>query len=171
MKAGKHSRAGLSNTVRLLLRLITLALMLWLFFGVAFGAMRAPNNDMRPRVDMGDLLLFFRLDRDFRAKEGGALEKDGKRFVGRVAACPGDTVEVTDSETFLLNGYVLVEPEIYEATPRYEGFQEYPVTLGEGEYFILVDARDGGEDSRYYGVVSEKEILGKVVTLVRRNGL
>ena len=171
MKAGMHSRAGLSNTARLLLRILSLALMLWIFFGVAFGAMRAPNNDMRPRIDMGDLLLFFRLDREFRAKDVVVLSKDGQRFVGRVAACPGDTVEVTDSESFLLNGYVLVEPEIYEATPRYEGFVNYPVTLGDGEYFILVDARDGGEDSRYYGTVTAKEILGKVVTLVRRNGL
>ena len=45
------------------------------------------------------------------------------------------------------------------------------VQTAEGEYFILVDKRESGEDSRYYGMVKEKEIKGSVVTIIRRNNL
>lgn len=47
----------------------------------------------------------------------------------------------------------------------------FPVTIGEGEYFVLGDNRIKAEDSRIYGVVSNREIQGSVITLIRRRGL
>ena len=49
--------------------------------------------------------------------------------------------------------------------------REYPVVLGEGEYFVLSDARNGGADSRCFGPVTQEEIQGIVITLLRRNNL
>ena len=40
-----------------------------------------------------------------------------------------------------------------------------------GEVFVLADFRNGGADSRFFGPVKEQEILGTVITLVRRNHL
>ena len=65
----------------------------------------------------------------------------------------------------------MIESNIFYSTPRYEGFVEYPLVLGEDECFVLVDKRNGGEDSRYYGPVDKDEILGTVITVVRRNSL
>ena len=48
---------------------------------------------------------------------------------------------------------------------------EYPLTLSEGEYFVLADYRNGGADSRFFGAVKEDEILGTVITILRRNNL
>ena len=39
------------------------------------------------------------------------------------------------------------------------------------EFFVLCDYREGARDSRYFGPVSEGEIKGKVITVVRRSGL
>ena len=47
----------------------------------------------------------------------------------------------------------------------------YPLTLAEDEFFVLCDYREGARDSRYFGPVSEGEIKGKVITVVRRSGL
>ena len=43
--------------------------------------------------------------------------------------------------------------------------------LEEGEYFVMADLRNGGMDSRYFGPVSQDEIEGIVITLLRRNNL
>ena len=83
----------------------------------------------------------------------------------------GDTVEITDDEHLIINGNTMIERGIFESTPRYKGFVDYPLTLPENTYFVLVDKRDGGEDSRYYGPVKLDEILGTVITIVRRTNL
>jgi signal peptidase I len=91
--------------------------------------------------------------------------------MGRVIAVAGDTVDITDDGKLIVNGNTINEPKIFYKTPRYEGYEEFPLTVPQGEYFILVDRREGGEDSRYYGTVTAKEIKGSVVTLIRRNNM
>ena len=54
-----------------------------------------------------------------------------------------------------------------EAVRRYT----FPLTLEEGECFVLADSRNGGTDSRVFGPVSKSEIEGTVITIVRRNDL
>ena len=43
--------------------------------------------------------------------------------------------------------------------------------VGEGQYFVLADHRTDGKDSRFFGIVEKDEILGTVITIVRRNSL
>ena len=68
-----------------------------------------------------------------------------------------------------INGSLVAEPDIYETTPRYDSDVTYPLTLADGEYFILCDAREGAPDSRRYGPVEAGNIAGRVIAIVRRN--
>ena len=68
-----------------------------------------------------------------------------------------------------INGSLVAEPDIYETTPRYDSDVTYPLTLADGEYFILCDAREGAPDSRRYGPVTAENIAGRVIAIVRRN--
>ena len=154
-----------------LLHAIVIVIILWLMFGWVFGIMSAPSNDMYPRIDSGDMLLYYRLDRDVMASDVIVLRKNDTVYVARVVAVGGDTVEITDKETLVVNGNTVIENNITEKTPIYEGFVEYPLTLKSGECFVLVDHRNGGEDSRYFGPVSKDEIIGTVITVVRRTNL
>ncbi|MGN0984703.1 MAG: S26 family signal peptidase [Gemmiger sp.] len=43
--------------------------------------------------------------------------------------------------------------------------------MGEEEYFILCDLRQGGRDSRLYGPVPQSAVRGRVLTALRRSGL
>ena len=104
-------------------------------------------------------------------EEGKVFEKDGEQYVGRIVAHGGDTVEVTDQATLVVNGSTVLENNIYYTTPKYENGPAYPLTLAEDEFFVLCDYREGACDSRYFGQVSEDEIKGKVITVVRRSGL
>ena len=92
-------------------------------------------------------------------------------FVSRVVAAPGDTVEVSEEGGLIVNGNTMIEPGIFYPTKPYEGFLEYPVTLGADEYFVMADFRNGGADSRFFGAVNTDEILGTVISILRRNNL
>ena len=154
-----------------LLSILIILVIVWLMLGVVFGIMKAPSNDMNPRIDYGDLLLYFRWDNKYDINEVVIIKKNDTIDLGRVIAVGGDTVDITDEAKLVVNGNIINEPKIFYTTPRYEGYEEFPQTVPKGEYFILVDKREGGEDSRYYGTVTEKEIKGSVVTVIRRNNL
>jgi signal peptidase I len=155
----------------LIIRLMMLIVMLVLLFGVMFGLTSMKNDDMIPRISSGDLILYYRLEQNFRPQDVVVLEKDGKQYVGRIVARGGDSVEVTNQSELRINGSLVFEDEIYYPTPQYDNEITYPMELSDKEYFILGDYRTGAKDSRFYGPVTEKEIKGKVLAVLRRTGL
>lgn len=167
---------GLKNAQWFLIYLVIFLVIAWILFFKIIGITHMPTEDMKPRVDAGDLLVFFRLDKDAKFQDIIVFEKeiDGQKtlFVGRVMAAPGDTVEITENDRLIVNGNAIIESVAYStAAPRRGDRVAYPLTLAEGQYFVLVDSREQGVDSRYFGPVSEDEILGTVITLIRRNKL
>ena len=67
-------------------RLIILILFLWLMFGVCFGIAPVKNGDMFPRINAGDLMLYYRLERDYNSQDVIVYEADREQRVGRVIA-------------------------------------------------------------------------------------
>lgn len=202
----KRHRRRVRAVRSFLLRLFSLALVVYILVFHIVGIAIMPNGDMYPRLDAGDLLLFYRIDRNIKSQDIVVIDKavqedysavqaqpaeeptffrkalnwlgfkdpaapPTRRFVGRVIACAGDTVNLSDEQGLIVNGNTLVEPNIFYPTKPYEGYMEYPVTLKPGEYFVLSDYRNGGADSRFYGPVKLEEIQGIVITVVRRNNL
>ena len=98
-------------------------------------------------------------------------EPEKTLFICRVVAAPGDTVEISEGQRLIVNGNAMIENNIFYPTPEYGSFVSYPLKLGPGEYFVLADSRNGGADSRFFGPVQEDEILGVVITIMRRNNL
>lgn len=129
------------------------------------------NADMQPAVCAGDLMLYYRLDKE--PKEGNVIVfvKEGRQYTGRVAAVGGDTVEITEESELRVNGSVVAESNIFYSTPRYDSEVSYPISLKEGQYFILCDSREGAKDSRSFGEIMKNEIKGKVITVIRRSGI
>ena len=178
MKKLKNSEKSVKRYQFFFIRLIIILIILWVLFFKVIGITHMPNGDMYPRIDQGDFILYYRLDKNFKAQDVVVIEKitpesNGKKqiFVCRVVAVAGDTVEVTDNQHLIINGNTMVESNIFYQTPRYEGFTEYPITLKEGEIFVLADMRNGGHDSRYFGPVTKDEVIGTVITILRRNGI
>ena len=197
----------------IILRLVSLLLVVYILFFHLVGITVMPNADMYPRIDLGDLVLYYRLEKNnIRAQDVIVFEKPtasleesyeeieavqatarreksflrraldflGFRdpadppktlFICRVVAKPGDTVEISEGERLMVNGNSMIETNIFYNTPEYEGFVNYPLTLGENQYFVLADYRNGGADSRFFGPVNGEDILGTVITILRRNNL
>lgn len=146
--------------------LITLVLIFVVFFCV-LGVHTVSNDDMAPRISVGDLLLYFRFDNTLAAPNVVVYQADGKNHVGRIVARAGDVVNVVDNK-LLVNGYIQNSTNIFYETIALEGV-EYPITLTGEEYFILADGRRNFLDSRCYGPINKRDIKGRVVMVLRRD--
>jgi len=87
-------------------------------------------------------------------------------FIKRVIGLPGETVQILEDGTILINGEVLQEDygkEVIREDRR--GTAAEPVTLGENEYFVMGDNRNDSMDSRYpnVGPITKDEMIGKAV--------
>lgn len=119
---------------------------------------------------------------------------DGKRLIKRVIGLPGDDVEmknnhlmindrpaqyqrfdgkekkwITDQSKFdHLFVQEIIGNEDYPVmiTPQVQAIRSFgPIRVPEGHYFVLGDNRDDSLDSRYFGFIERKRILGQA-TLV-----
>ena len=174
-----RSEKAVKRYQNFILRLVVFLLVVWVLFFKIIGITHMPNNDMYPRLDAGDMIMYYRLDKDVHSQDVIVLEKvtpqsgnKKKLFVCRVVAKGGDVVDITKEGRLVVNNNTIIETNIFSTeTPRYEGFTTFPLMLQADECFVLSDHRDGGTDSRFFGPVKKSEIIGTVITVLRRNNL
>ncbi len=84
-------------------------------------------------------------------------------YIKRIIGLPGETVQILEDGTILINGEKLTEyygkEVILDAGRAIE-----PVTLSDDEYFVMGDNRNNSRDSRYedVGNIKKSEFIGKV---------
>ena len=88
------------------------------------------------------------------------LRVNSIRIVKRIVAVGGDTVEFKEDDLYINNKKVN-EPYVTD-TNYNKGILAQKVKLEKGEFIVLGDNRDVSNDSRYFGVVQRKDIIGKV---------
>ena len=149
------------------IKIAVIALTLALIFTFVYGFHRNTDPDMAPMTKTGDLVLFYRLNNNYAIGDLIVLDFQGQRQIRRIVAGAGDTVDIADGG-LIVNGAMQQEPEIYAETWRYENGIIFPLTVQTGQVFVLGDARENATDSRVYGSVDTKDILGTVITVIRR---
>ena len=152
------------------IKIAVLAVITLLIFTFLYGLGYSRDQSMHPSVKDGDLVVFYRWNKDYAIGALILLDFKGERQIRRVVARAGDTVDIT-TDGLKINGSLQEEPDIYRKTERYEEGIDFPVTLKENEVFVLGDAREGVTDSRIYGPVNTKDTLGTVMTVIRRRNL
>lgn len=82
-------------------------------------------------------------------------------YIKRIIGLPGETIQIQDGSIYI-NGEILSESYGREVM-KSAGLAEDPITLGEGEYFVLGDNRNDSMDSRDPGVstIHSDEIIGR----------
>jgi signal peptidase I len=81
-------------------------------------------------------------------------------FVKRVVGLPGDTIAVVDGHV-IRNGKKTKEP--FASSCSAAECNLNPITVPKGMYFLMGDNRGNSDDSRFWGPVPRKWIIGKAV--------
>lgn len=87
---------------------------------------------------------------------------DMVNVVKRVVASSGDKVTVTDDGIYV-NGLLVDNSEetnrvLGDSTTWLSNHNGTSYRLGKGEYFVLGDNRNDSKDSRYYGIIPERDV-------------
>ena len=151
---------------------VSLAALVTVTFTCLFGLETAAGNDMYPAVRDGDVLLYYR-GADILPNDAVVYEHEGETRIGRVAAKGGSVLSFTGDRQLTIDGaYQPVQAREGIYFPTYlKNTEGYPVTLADGEFYILNDDRERDTDSRTLGVIRREEIKGRVVTVIRRRSI
>jgi signal peptidase I len=89
---------------------------------------------------------------------------DHEYAVKRIVAAEGDTVYLNDGNVYI-NGRKLNEPYLRPGMPTYPflRLKDQFFECGKDQYFVLGDNRMNSADSRTYGLVPRRNILGLII--------
>lgn len=119
---------------------------------------RVDGTSMYKTLNNNDILLLYKLGKVERYDVIVLNEeKDDEVIIKRVIALPGETIAIKNS-TIYVNDKKIDDDYGYGETSDFD-----KITLKDNEYFILGDNRLISKDSRYFGPVTEDEIMGHVI--------
>ena len=152
--------------------LVSSVLVVVMIFTFVIRLIGVDGHSMLPTLQHGDRLLVLNsaLCGEYEYGDIVIVRKDTfmrQPIVKRVIATEGQTVDIDfGTGSVWVDGQLLDEPYINELTFTDEGL-DFPVTLGEGEVFVMGDNRNASDDSRNpnLGPVDERYIIGKAVIL------
>jgi signal peptidase I len=118
---------------------------------------------MEPNFLDGDYLIIDEISYRFETPQRGEVIifryplEPSQFFIKRIIGLPGEKVEVQDGKIFI-NGSELDESEYLQGTTTVGNVE---VRLEDDEYFVLGDNRNASSDSRKWGEVDKKLIIGR----------
>ena len=178
------------SVVREYFEALAIAVVLALFVRTwVFQAFKIPTGSMEPNLLVGDHLIVNKMvfapgvtaleravlpRRDIQRGDVAVFkypEDPARDFIKRVIGLPGDQLELRRKKLYI-NGKVLDEPYAHfiaplspESDKRTDDLREEygPVTVPEGQYFMMGDNRDNSQDSRYWGFLPATYVKGKAL--------
>jgi signal peptidase I len=177
--AGKPPKAGVNPFVELILILAVAFGLAYLVQGWVVKPYRIPSVSMEPTLQVGDMVLVNRfIYRIHPPRRGdiivfhppgrgqvpirGATTEASVNYIKRVIGLPGETIQIAHGTVFICSApHVgckgLNEP--YVATHDYGNYGPY--TVPQGDYFVMGDNRGNSDDSRVWGPLPRKNIIGE----------
>ncbi len=134
-------------------------------------------SDLLYTPKRGDIVIVdnnhsYLLDESGKVESGNGLPTE-KRLIKRVIAMGGETIDINfNTGEVSVDGTVLDEPYIHNATIDNKGGFTYPVTVPDGYYFVMGDNRQNSIDSRssFVGFIPKDAVLGKAIFRISPDG-
>lgn len=130
---------------------------------------RVRGRSMEPLLRHGDVLVVRRVSKAASLARGDIVtvegpDRAGGRFLKRLVGLPNEEVRLSEGALYV-NGERLAEPYL-GGLPPYLGVAESRWVLGDDDYFAMGDNRAHSTDSRDFGPLQRRLILGTAVMRV-----
>jgi signal peptidase I len=145
--------------------LLSAAVYATLIVTFAFQVARVDGLSMAPTLDDQDRLIVNKLVYQFGDPRPGDIVMlyypvdPDKMFVKRVIAQEGDTVQIVDGRVYV-NDLPLADEYVPSEFRSHDDWG--PTVIQDGYYFVMGDHRNNSLDSRHWGSVPKKYIVGRV---------
>ena len=145
--------------------LLSAAVYATLIVTFGFQVARVEGQSMVPTLEDQDRLIVNKLAYRLGEPRVGDIvmlyypEDPSKSFVKRIVAEPGDTIKIVDGRV-LRNDVPLADDFIPEKYRDHDNLG--PFVLPRGYYYVMGDHRNNSSDSRTWGYVPKRYIIGKV---------
>ena len=157
-------RAG-HEAVAALKTLVSAAVYAILIVTFGFQVARVEGQSMAPTLEDQDRLIVNKLVYRIGEPRRGDIVMlyypldPKKSFVKRVIAEEGDTVRIVEGRVYV-NDIPLQDDYVPDQFRSHDDWG--PQVIPEGYYFVMGDHRNNSSDSRHWGMVPKKYIIGKV---------
>ncbi len=84
-------------------------------------------------------------------------------LIKRVIGVPGDTLQAKEGSMYV-NGKLLDEPYLPEGTSTVN--LDKPVTIQDGQAWVMGDNRNNSQDSRVFGPIEAETVIGRAFTIM-----
>lgn len=154
----------------ILLNIISAAIISLLLFIYLFSPYKVVGNSMNPVLESGDKvlitnsLLTSKIRRFDIIVTKPSVKNKGK-LIKRVIGLPGESIEIRDGNV-IINNTLLNESFLKDkGDVIFRSLNMKLEQIPDGYYFLLGDYRENSTDSRNFGPLHRKNIIGK--TLIR----
>jgi signal peptidase I len=149
---------------------------------------RIPSESMEPTLDVGQRVLVSRFTYHFSGPDRGDIvvfhppkgadsntcgvpkpddeacpeptpEEGSTNFIKRIVAVPGDTLSIQQGHA-IVNGVRQKDGFTHPCAPGTCNFPK-PIKIPAGHFFMMGDNRGASDDSRFWGPVPKKWIIGQ----------
>jgi len=143
--------------------IFTLLCLSQLFF---VGLQKTEGESMSPTLDVHDITLVKRFPIEIVRGDIVICKEGGELLCKRVIAVPGDTIFISEDNNVYINGVLNSEfslPDTYSEKSNYCNTELY---IPSNMYFVMGDNRGNSLDSRFFGPLDKKLIVGRVLKIL-----
>lgn len=173
IKGAPRKSSALKNWLQIAKGIDTLLVLGLIFRAFVLQPFVVDGNSMEPNYHNQEYLLVNMMTYRFYSPQRGDViifqspKNPVEDYIKRIIALPEEKVEITNEEIYI-NGQILVEDYLPQdqITSIELSASPFQKILGKDEFFVMGDNRQHSSDSREWGPVPKKNIIGRAWLVV-----